>query len=64
MGKVGGRLGKESWPVVVEFCTCLVSVHTAIAGTTGLVLTTGVFGGKYRPDATEYTIAVDDNGGG
>ena len=63
MGKVLGRLGKASWPVAVEFFTCPVAVPTAIAGAAGLMLVTSAFGKKYRPDAPESTIAVDDNGG-
>ena len=63
MGKVGGRFGKASWPVAVDFWNCPVAVHTAIAGTAGLVLMTGAFGAKYRPDAPKSTIAVEDNGG-
>ena len=54
-------MGKASWPVAVDFCTCPVAVPTTIAGAAGLVLITGAFGEKYRPDAPESTIAVDDN---
>ena len=58
-----GILGKESWPVAVERCTCPVELPTAISGATGLMLVTAAFESKYRPDAPESTIAVDDNGG-
>ena len=58
------RLGKASWSVAVYFCTFPVAVPTAIGGAAGLMLITGAFGAKYRPDAPESTIAVDDNGGG
>ena len=64
MGKVGGRFVKENFPVAMDFWTFPVAVPTAIAGAVGLVLVTGVFGAKYRPDAPESTISVDDNGGG
>ena len=50
--------------MAVECCTCPVAVPTDIAGAAGLMLVTGDFGAKYRPDAPESTIAVDDNGGG
>ena len=63
VGKVGGRFGKASWPVAVDFWTCPVAVPTAIAGAAVLVLMTDTFRGKYRPDAPKSTIAVDDNGG-
>ena len=59
-----GRLGKASWPVAVERCTCPVAVPTAIAGAAVLMLVTGAFREKYRPDAPESTIAVDNNGVG
>ena len=50
--------------MAVDFWTCPVVVPTAIAGAVGLVLMTGAFGAKYRPDAPESTIAVDYNRGG
>ena len=62
-GESGGVFGKERCPVAVYFWTCPVAVPTAIAVAAGLVLMTGAFGAKYRPDAPESTIAVDDNGG-
>ena len=64
MGKVWGILGKASWPVAVDCCTCPVAVPTAIVGAAVLMLITCAFGAKYRPDAPKYNIAVDDNGGG
>ena len=57
-------MGKSSWPVAVDFFTCPVAVPTDIAGAAVLVLMTGAFGAKYRPDAPESTIAVDDIKGG
>ena len=57
-------MGKASWPVAVDFCTCPVAVPTAITGAAGLVFITGAFRAKYRPDAPKSNIAVDDNGGG